>query len=209
MAGGLGGDGWQNPRVPELLDLINLHLSTQLRSHNLEMAAKTADELSKLALNGTKDKATNPSINGTNGVNGNLSDQDDSDDDNEDGAPAAGGEGEVGVAKKKKKNKKKKSKKKKTAKVQSDPPRVPLAQLFPNGTYPVGEEVEYKNDNAYRTTSEEKRHLDRMNNDFLQEYRKGAEIHRQVRKWANANIKPGMGLTENRGRNREWHESID
>ncbi|RMD44845.1 hypothetical protein DV735_g400, partial [Chaetothyriales sp. CBS 134920] len=135
------------------------------------MAAKTADELSKLALNGRKETANNPSINEPKGVNGNLSDQDDSEDDLED-EPAA------------------------TAKVQSDPPRVPLAQLFPNGTYPVGEEVEYKDDNAYRTTNEEKRHLDRMNNDFLQEYRKGAEVHRQVRKWANENIKPGMSLTE-------------
>ncbi|RMZ89414.1 hypothetical protein DV736_g3350, partial [Chaetothyriales sp. CBS 134916] len=133
------------------------------------MAAKTADELSNLALNGKKEVPTNPSINQTNGVNGNLSDQDDSEDDIEDETRAT---------------------------VQSDPPRVPLAQLFPNGTYPVGQEVEYKNENGYRTTDEEKRHLDRINNDFLQEYRKAAEVHRQVRKWANANIKPGMSLTE-------------
>jgi methionyl aminopeptidase len=35
-----------------------------------------------------------------------------------------------------------------------------------------------------------------MNNDFLQEYRQGAEIHRQVRQWAQENIKPGQTLTE-------------
>ena len=35
-----------------------------------------------------------------------------------------------------------------------------------------------------------------MNNDFLTEYRKGAEAHRQVRQWAQKWIKPGMGLTE-------------
>lgn len=35
-----------------------------------------------------------------------------------------------------------------------------------------------------------------MNNDFLQEYRQGAEIHRQVRQWAQKNIKPGQSLTE-------------
>ena len=156
------------------------------------MAAKTADELSKLALNGTKDKATNPQINGTNGTNGNLSDQD-SDDDKED--DAAAGNTASGAAKKKKKRKPKK--KKTGAKVQSDPPRVPLAQLFPNHSYPVGEEVEYKNDNKYRTTSEEKRHLDRMkNDDFLRDYRQGAEIHRTVRQYAQRMIKPGMSLTE-------------
>ena len=35
-----------------------------------------------------------------------------------------------------------------------------------------------------------------MNNDFLQEYRQGAEVHRQVRQWAQKNIKPGQSLTE-------------
>jgi methionyl aminopeptidase len=35
-----------------------------------------------------------------------------------------------------------------------------------------------------------------MNNDFLSDYRKGAEIHRQVRQWAKKTIKPGMTLTE-------------
>ena len=82
------------------------------------------------------------------------------------------------------------------AKVQSSPPRVPLSDLFSNGQYPEGEIVEYRNENAYRTTNEEKRHLDRMNNDFLSEYRHGAEIHRQVRQWAQKNIKPGQTLTE-------------
>ena len=156
------------------------------------MAAKTADELSKLALNGTKDKATNPRIAGANGTNGNLSDQD-SDDDKDDDAGA--GSTATGAAKKKKKRKPKK--KKGGAKTQSDPPRVPVSQLFPNHVYPVGEEVEYKDDNKYRTTSEEKRHLDRMRDDnFLKDYRQGAEIHRQVRQYARRMIKPGMCLTE-------------
>jgi methionyl aminopeptidase len=156
------------------------------------MAAKTADELSKLALNGTKDKTPTAHKSGTNGTNGNLSDQD-SDDDKED--DAAGTNAASGAAKKKKKRKPKK--KKTGAKMQSDPPRVPVAQLFPNHSYPVGEEVEYKDDNKYRTTSEEKRHLDRMkNDDLLRDYRQGAEIHRTVRQYARRMIKPGMGLTE-------------
>lgn len=73
---------------------------------------------------------------------------------------------------------------------------MPVAQLYSNGTYPEGEICEYLNDNAYRTTNEEKRQLDRMNNDFLKEYREGAEIHRQVRQWAQKSIKPGQSLTE-------------
>ncbi|EKV19634.1 Winged helix-turn-helix transcription repressor DNA-binding [Penicillium digitatum] len=120
----------------------------------------------------------------------------------EDSDDAQDGEGaaEAGAAgadkKKKKKKSKKKGKKKGGAKVQSEPPRVPVSNLFPNGQYPEGEIVEYLNDNAYRTTNEEKRYLDRMNNDFLQEYRQGAEVHRQVRQYAQKNIKPGQTLTE-------------
>lgn len=71
-----------------------------------------------------------------------------------------------------------------------------MSQLFPNNTYPKGEEVEYKNENHYRTTSEEKRHLDNLNNEFLIDYRHAAETHRQVRQWAQKNIKPGQTLTE-------------
>jgi len=121
---------------------------------------------------------------------------DESDDDDHEIPGAAGGTvgGEV-----KKKKKKKPKKKKKAAggnKSQTAPPRVPVSQLFPNGEYPTGEEVEYKNENAFRTTNEEKRHLDRMNNDFVSEYRLAAEVHRQVRTWAAKNIKPGQTLTE-------------
>ncbi|KAF2864024.1 peptidase M24A, methionine aminopeptidase [Piedraia hortae CBS 480.64] len=99
------------------------------------------------------------------------------------------------AATKKKKRKPKKKKKKGAAKGQTSPPRIPVAQLFPDNSYPTGEQVDYKNDNSYRTTSEEKRELDRLNQDFLNEYRQAAEVHRQVRKYARANIKPGMDLT--------------
>ena len=102
------------------------------------------------------------------------------------------------IAKKKKKKprKKKKGGGSASAKSQTSPPRIPLSQLFPNNDYPEGQTVEYKNDNAYRTTNEEKRHLDRMNDDFLRDYRKAAEIHRQVRQWAQKDIKPGHTLTQ-------------
>ena len=96
----------------------------------------------------------------------------------------------------KKKKKRKPKKKKGSSKVQSSPLRVPVANLFPNNQFPEGQIEEYKNENSYRTTNEEKRYLDRMNNDFLQEYRQGAEVHRQVRQYAQKNIKPGQTLTE-------------
>ena len=96
----------------------------------------------------------------------------------------------------KKKKKRKPKKKKGGAKKQTVPPRVPVSELFPNSLYPEGQIVEYQNENAYRTTNEEKRYLDRMNNDFLQDYRQAAEVHRQVRQHAQKTIKPGQTLTE-------------
>jgi methionyl aminopeptidase len=128
--------------------------------------------------------------------NGSAAEAEDSDDEDEKGTPAEGGT--EGAAKKKRKRKKKPKSKTGGANPtkQTSPPRVLLSNLFPSGEYPVGQEVEYRDENLYRTTNEEKRHLDRMNNDFLQEYRQGAEIHRQVRQWAAQNIKPGQSLTE-------------
>lgn len=127
--------------------------------------------------------------------NGNAEVEDSDDDEDEKGAMGEGGT--EGAAKKKRKRKRKPKKAGGAIpKQQSSPPRVLLSNLFPSGEYPVGEEVEYTDENLYRTTNEEKRHLDRMNNDFLQEYRQGAEIHRQVRQYAAKNIKPGQSLTE-------------
>ena len=71
-----------------------------------------------------------------------------------------------------------------------------MSQLFLDEHYPEGELVDYRDENTYRTTSEEKRHLDRMNQDFLKDYRQAAEVHRQVRQWAQKSIKPGQTLTE-------------
>ena len=130
-------------------------------------------------------------------ANGNADhDSDGSDDEAEEGvdgtAAAAGGTGAAA----KKKKKKPKKKKKKSPGAQTDPPRVPISQLFPNNSYPKGEEVEYLNENRYRTTDEEKRHLDNLNSDFLTSYRHAAEAHRQARQWAQRNVKPGMSLTD-------------
>jgi len=163
------------------------------------MAAKVADEVANMKLDDTNGKPANGTSENSEKPTGDA-DHEDSDDDNEaeDGAPEAG----EGAAKKKKKRKPRKKKKAGAAggaggpKVQTSPPRVRIDELFPNDSYPEGEIQEYVNENAYRTTNEEKRHLDRMNNDFLTEYRKGSEIHRQVRQWAQNWIKPGMSLTE-------------
>lgn len=120
---------------------------------------------------------------------------DDHGDDSEDEADGAAANG-AGAPTAAKKKKKRKPRKKKNPTSQTDPPRVMISQLFPNKTYPKGEEVEYKDDNNYRTTNEEKRHLDNLNSEFLTDYREAAEVHRQVRQWAQKTIKPGQTLTD-------------
>ncbi|KAI0785318.1 peptidase M24A methionine aminopeptidase [Irpex lacteus] len=100
----------------------------------------------------------------------------------------------------KKKKKKKKPKKKKAGLKQTEPPTIGITKLFPDGAYPEGELQEYKDDNAWRTTSEEKRHEERMAMEDPEttyaDIRRGAEVHRQVRKYARKVIKPGMTTTE-------------
>ncbi|PHH74853.1 hypothetical protein CDD80_2790 [Ophiocordyceps camponoti-rufipedis] len=157
------------------------------------MAAKIPTE----ALEGLKvadgSKGAKPAPSGEGAGAGDDSDDDSADEEN---APVdGGGDAAAAAAGGKKKKKRKPRKKKKTPTCQSEPPRVKLSQLFPNGSYPVGQEVEYTDNNRYRTTSEEKRHLDNINNDFLTDYREAAEIHRQVRQYAQKIIKPGQTLT--------------
>ncbi|KAH7096127.1 methionine aminopeptidase 2-like protein [Auriculariales sp. MPI-PUGE-AT-0066] len=110
-------------------------------------------------------------------------------------------DGADGAAKKKKKKKKGK---KKTgaggpAVQQSDPPRIGLTKLYPNGVFPEGEIVEYKDDTTARITSEEKRHLEKLAqedaSENYQNIRRAAEVHRQVRQYAQRSIKPGMTMT--------------
>lgn len=116
----------------------------------------------------------------------------DSDEGAVEGSVNAGGDA------KKKKKKKKKPKKKRVE--QSDPPRVGLSKIFTDGVYPEGEVQPYKNDNAWRTTSEEKRYLEKMALEdpevTYQNIRRAAEVHRQVRQYARKYIRPGQSLTE-------------
>lgn len=103
-------------------------------------------------------------------------------------------------AKKKKRKSNKKKKKKTTSGKQSVPPRVALASLFQGGRYPEGQIVEYAaNGNLQRTTAEELRHLTMVNNmddEFLNDYREAAEIHRQVRQYVQTIAKPGVSMSK-------------
>eukprot|EP01089_Gocevia_fonbrunei_P003495 TRINITY_DN1347_c0_g1_i1.p1 TRINITY_DN1347_c0_g1~~TRINITY_DN1347_c0_g1_i1.p1 ORF type:complete len:451 (-),score=113.81 TRINITY_DN1347_c0_g1_i1:61-1413(-) len=79
---------------------------------------------------------------------------------------------------------------------QTNPPSIPITKLFPDGNYPKGQEIEYVNTNAWRTTSVEKRELERIQSDIISDIRRAAECHRQVRKYAQGLIKPGIKIID-------------
>uniref|UniRef100_A0A7S0RCS7 Methionine aminopeptidase 2 n=1 Tax=Pyramimonas obovata TaxID=1411642 RepID=A0A7S0RCS7_9CHLO len=113
-------------------------------------------------------------------------DGEDGGEDEEEGAEGAGGEG---AAKKKKKKKKKKGGLK-----QTEPPTVPVSKLFPGGKFPEGEIQQYTDDNLWRTKSEEKRELERIEADLYNDVRQASEVHRQVRKYIQKIAQPGIRL---------------
>ncbi|KAG0667479.1 Methionine aminopeptidase 2 [Rhodotorula mucilaginosa] len=158
-------------------------------------SAAPAAELATLKI--SADAASSPPA----ATNGHAAEQHDDDNDDEDGEDDAAEPAANGATEKKKSNKKKK--KGGAAVQQTEPPTVPVTKFFKDGQFPVGETHEYLNDNSYRTTSEEMREKERL---LMQEdensphnynaIRRAAEVHRQVRQYARAHIKPGMQMTD-------------
>ncbi|EQC25008.1 methionyl aminopeptidase [Saprolegnia diclina VS20] len=142
-----------------------------------------------------------------------VEENDEEEDDAMDGGADAGA-----AKKKKKKNKKKKKKSAGSASAgtklppfrgvdgytdsyikygQTEPPTIPVAKLFGAGSFPKGEEQNHPGDfNTYRTTSEEKRALEREGEALYDRMRYASEVHRQVRKFAQSIIKPGIRLID-------------
>lgn len=124
------------------------------------------------------------------------------DDDDDDGVDVAATVSLTSsTSSKKKKSKRSKSKSKKKSVKQSSPPRVPLEKLFPSGEYPHGEIQSNAGlvENTARTTAEESSYLARAHlrdSEFLSNYRKAAEVHRQVRGWVQESVQPGQALTD-------------
>jgi len=84
----------------------------------------------------------------------------------------------------------------KGGKPQTWPPTVPVTVQYPTGKVPVAEEHEYLDANRYRTTSAELRERERLFSVSYEEVRTAAECHRQVRKYMQSIIKPGMLMTD-------------
>lgn len=79
---------------------------------------------------------------------------------------------------------------------QTHPPIVDIELQYPEAKWPVGEIQDYTGENAWRTGSDDTQKRDIMIEDKLTCLRKAAEVHRQVRKYAQSIAKPGIKLVD-------------
>ena len=74
---------------------------------------------------------------------------------------------------------------------------VPVRKQFEDNVFPEGEWMDYTADyNRNRITDAEFRDRDRLHHSKVNDLRKAAECHRQVRKYAQQWMRPGMRLTD-------------
>ena len=130
-----------------------------------------------------------------------ANDDGDDDDAGDDGDDATREDGEASTATKKKKKKKKKKKSAAavtsnkvypSGKKQTRPPSTPVRELYPGAKYPAGEILPHHEHNLWRETDEEKRELERLEENLYNEARQCAEVHREVRQYISDWVKPGM-----------------
>lgn len=136
------------------------------------------------------------------GTDGGAGGDDDDDDDDDEAQAALSATASASADKKKKKRKRPKKKKAKSSALkQSSPPRVPLHDLFPSGDYPTGEFLDYGvgSETTAMARAPELRLEARPtleDTSLLKDYRKAAEVHRQVRQWVQDAVEPGWTLTD-------------
>ena len=74
-------------------------------------------------------------------------------------------------------------------------PSVKIHQQFAPEDYPSGEILDHPGEmNNFRASSEEKAALERANTTMLYDLRGAAEVHRQVRRWMQSWVRPGLQL---------------
>jgi methionyl aminopeptidase len=80
---------------------------------------------------------------------------------------------------------------------QTNPPTIPVVDVFKGREYPMGElQPHALESQTFRETSAEVRARDRMQEDLYSKVRLGAEVHRQVRNFAQSLAKPGIPLAD-------------
>ncbi|XP_041113620.1 methionine aminopeptidase 2-like isoform X2 [Polyodon spathula] len=185
-----------------------LELEDKEEADTTEEAAKKKKKKkrkNKSAAPGNNENGSNANATGVDKVTDQLEKQALEDKDKDEEGEEDGEEGENSAGKKKKKKKKKKGCEVKNVNypstVQTDPPSVPICDLYPSGVFTKGQECEYPSTQdgrsaSWRMTNEEKKALDKANEEVWNDFRQAAEAHRQVRKYVSSWIKPGMTMIE-------------
>ena len=78
---------------------------------------------------------------------------------------------------------------------QTNYPTKDIDELFPNKDWPVGIIEEYSNQ-IWRSNDKEKMELEKLREYDILSFRKGAECHRQIRKYAQRIFRPGKKLLD-------------
>lgn len=80
---------------------------------------------------------------------------------------------------------------------QTEPPTIPIATLFKGREFPKGEIQSYQDEDIVKREGKaEKKASDRLQHDIYSKVRHAAEVHRQVRKYAQSFIEPGIKLSD-------------
>lgn len=80
---------------------------------------------------------------------------------------------------------------------QTEPPTVPVINLFAPDQFPTGEIQPHPlESNSHRISSEELRATERLQSDLYSKLRHASEVHRQVRHYAQSFIRPGIKLVD-------------
>lgn len=79
---------------------------------------------------------------------------------------------------------------------QTDPPTIPVMDLFKGKELPTGEVSPHPNNTSSRESAAELRAREVLHEDLVSKVRLGAEIHKQVRAYAQGIIKPGIKLED-------------
>lgn len=80
--------------------------------------------------------------------------------------------------------------------MQTNPPTIPVKELFPNGIFPEGEWQSYGQQNLWREKSEEMQKRMLIDADKINDARQAAEVHRQARSFIRTYIRPKMPMIE-------------
>jgi methionyl aminopeptidase len=78
----------------------------------------------------------------------------------------------------------------------SSPPTIRIDTQYPKKDFPENEIHPYKLDKSNRISAEEYKEKDKLLEHQIECLRKSAEVHRQVRKYAQTIIKPGERLID-------------